>query len=488
MSSPDNNQITAQLNSLEEFHRITPYMNRRKVMVLLVAAFGFLLFVGLRFWVGISPEDGIICKMIPGLSWYETERVLGNEHIPLTGWEWPTYTYFAESMFEFTIGLDTIIDMLAAGAVSAMLAVLLGLASLKEATKKRYVLRGVSMAIFFAILVYTFHWCNIDPFGVWQSRSNAWRHLAGKTFNDKELAEIRTDAERAPEYFAEGEANYIVSSKYKDVPAEQNPSAFAKQKEVRQTKSKILAKMTPEQRAEMIDEEYARLIDKKRGGYWPPEMSPKRLWVYLTALLETIAIAIWASILAVACAIPFSMLAARNTLELIAPGDSLGHRSIRWFSVFVVRRFMDSCRGFNELVMALIFVSVIGLGPFAGILALWVHTTGVLGKVFSEAIEAIDPGQVEALVGTGSGCLQTISFAVMPQIMPIVISYSLLRFESNVRSAAILGWVGAGGIGFLLQDKMVGYAHREVCTMMIMIIVAVSMIDFFCGKLRRRFI
>lgn len=154
----------------------------------------------------------------------------------------------------------------------------------------------------------------------------------------------------------------------------------------------------------------------------------------------------------------------------------------------MVRRFLDFARGFNEFVMALIFVAIIGLGPFAGIMALFVHTTGILGKVFSEAIEAIEPRQVEAVVSTGSGSGQVISFAVIPQVMPTIVSYSLLRFESNVRSATILGFCGAGGIGFLMFDKLNGFLYREVCTMMIMVIILVSIIDYLCGKLRSCFI
>jgi len=138
--------------------------------------------------------------------------------------------------------------------------------------------------------------------------------------------------------------------------------------------------------------------------------------------------------------------------------------------------------------MALIFVAVIGLGPYAGILALWIHTFGVLGKVFSEQIEAIESGQVEALTSTGANPVQTIVFSVMPQVLPGLVSYTLLRFESNVRSAAILGFVGAGGIGFLIFDKLNGYLFREVCTMMIIIIMTVGVIDHFCGKIRMRFI
>jgi len=206
------------------------------------------------------------------------------------------------------------------------------------------------------------------------------------------------------------------------------------------------------------------------------------------ALLETVAIAIWGSLFAVLAAVPVSVLAATNTLEIVCQGDSRMHRAIRWFSYFVIRRFLDFCRGFNEFVMALIFVAVIGLGPFAGVLALAIHTFGVLGKVFSEAIETIDPGQVEAVMASGAGAVQVVVFSVLPQVMPLMVSYSLLRFESNVRSATILGFCGAGDIGFLMFDKLNGYLYREVATMMIMVIISVSIIDYLCGKLRNQFI
>ena len=112
----------------------------------------------------------------------------------------------------------------------------------------------------------------------------------------------------------------------------------------------------------------------------------------------------------------------------------------------------------------------------------------MLGKVFSEGIEAIEPGQVEAVEASGASSFQTIAFSVMPQMMPLIASYSLLRFETNVRSATILGFVGAGGIGFLIFDKLNGYLYREVCTMMILVILMVTIIDYVCGHIRRRFV
>jgi len=155
--------------------------------------------------------------------------------------------------------------------------------------------------------------------------------------------------------------------------------------------------------------------------------------------------------------------------------------------VFFTRRGFDACRGFNEFVLALIFVAIIGLGPFAGVMALAVHTFGVLGKVFADALETVQQGEIDGVTATGASATQVVSFAVLPQIMPYVVSQTLLRFESNVRSASVLGLVGAGGIGFLIDAKLKSYDFQEVATMMIMIIVVVSLIDFACGRIMKRF-
>jgi phosphonate transport system permease protein len=338
------------------------------------------------------------------------------------------------------------------------------------------------------VLVTTYRWCGVDPMGLWRCRGNAVEYLFGRTLSDEDLADIQAEAERAPEYVAQGEAERLMAEKYATVPTAEKPAPFQLFAETTTLKKKLLAEMDPAKRKAMVAQEVRRLKSDRRGGYFPPETSPKRLGEYGKALLETLAIAVWGSILAVISAIPLAVFTARNTLALLVPGESHAMHGMRGGIVFFMRRFLDSCRGFNEYVMALILVAIIGLGPFAGILALWIHTTGILGKVFSEAIEAIDPNQVEALASTGAGPLQTIAFAVVPQLMPAFVSYSLLRFESNVRSATVLGFVGAGGIGFLLTDKIRGYCFREVCTMMILVIATVAILDFFCGKLRARFI
>jgi len=481
-------------NALEDNHpskAAGPFLSnisRREAILIAVLAIFLAFSVLLRIAICMSGRDAILPSLLPGMEWEQQHTLTEGDNRTAKGyWQWPKIQLFRNSSAEISIGINVLLDMTAAAIAMVLGVVLFHLSSLRPVSRGRIAQHAVAAAFLALILAYTYHWCRIDFSDLWHFRRNAWVYLLGRKFSPEELQHIRQEAERAPAYFSEGEANYIISERYKDVPPHMTPSPFQKQKEIREEKERILARLTEKERKAIIEKEFLRLLDKKRGGYWPPELSPPRLWVYLTALLETVAIAIWSSLLAVLCAIPISLFAAWNTMELIIPGEGRLYRALRWFAIFVVRRFLDACRGFNELVMALIFVSVIGLGPFAGILALWIHTTGILGKIFSEAIEDIDSGQVEALVGTGAGAAQAISFAVLPQIMPSVISNSLLRFESNVRSAAILGWVGAGGIGFLLQDKMVGYAHREVCTMMLMIIITVSIIDYACARLRRHF-
>jgi phosphonate transport system permease protein len=357
-----------------------------------------------------------------------------------------------------------------------------------QTSLKRRLARALFWFVAGAVLIATYRWCDVDPVGLWRSRGNAMDYLFGRSLTDGDMADIRAEASRAPEYMAQGEAERRVAEKYAGVAEGEKPPPFELFAESTALKKQILAEMPTAEREEMVQHEVARLKSDRRGGYFPPETSPTRLGQYGKALLETMAIAIWGSVLAVLSAIPLALLTARNTLALLAPGESRAMGGVRAGVVFLMRRFLDSCRGFNEYVMALILVAIIGLGPFAGILALWIHTTGILGKVFSEAIEAIDPNQVEALASTGARPLQAIAFAVVPQVMPAFVSYSLLRFESNVRSATVLGFVGAGGIGFLLTDKIRGYCFREVCTMMILVIATVAIIDFFCGKLRARFI
>nr|WP_321395939.1 phosphonate ABC transporter, permease protein PhnE [uncultured Desulfobacter sp.] len=344
------------------------------------------------------------------------------------------------------------------------------------------------LAVCMITLAVTWVWCGISPSKLWENRGHAKEYLFGRELSQADQDYIQEQIDRAPQTEAMGQAQEYMSNKYRDLPFDQRPGFQDMEKERREKEQEILAAMDAKEIQRLKRAAKKDALKEKQGGYFPPETAPEKLKGYLVALLETIAIAIWGTLLALVCAIPVSFFAAKNTLEIILPGEDIKSRSSRNTISFMIRRLLDASRGFNEFVMALIFVAVIGLGPYAGILALWIHTFGILGKVFSEQIEAIESGQVEALTSTGASAAQTIAFSVMPQVMPVFVSYTLLRFESNVRSAAILGFVGAGGIGFLIFDKLNGYLFREVCTMMIIIIITVGIIDHLCSRIRMKFI
>lgn len=216
----------------------------------------------------------------------------------------------------------------------------------------------------------------------------------------------------------------------------------------------------------------ARNMGTYASGFFPPDFREWR--VYLKEMVITLHIAIWGTVLAVVCAIPCGLLCSGN----IAPA---------WIHQ-PMRRLMDATRAINEIVFAMLFVVAVGLGPFAGVLALFVHTTGVLAKLFSEAVEAIDPQPVEGIRSTGATSLEEIMFGVIPQVLPLWISYSLYRFESNVRSAAVVGMVGAGGIGVILWEIIRAFEYAQTCAVMIMIIVTVSIIDLISARVRSAFI
>lgn len=204
-------------------------------------------------------------------------------------------------------------------------------------------------------------------------------------------------------------------------------------------------------------------------GFFPPDFYE---WpTLLEEMIITVQIAIWGTVLSVVCAIPFGILSSENMVP--------------WWVWQPVRRLMDMFRAINEIVFAMLFVVAVGLGPFAGVLALWIHTTGVLAKLFSEAVEAIDPQPVEGIKATGADKIQQVIFGVIPQVMPLWISYSLYRFESNVRSATVLGIVGAGGIGVILWEQIRGFNYAGTAATLIVIVVSVTLIDVVSQRLRK---
>ena len=203
--------------------------------------------------------------------------------------------------------------------------------------------------------------------------------------------------------------------------------------------------------------------------FFPPKFGDWRL--YLQEMIVTLQIALWGTALAVVFAVPFGLLSSAN----ITPA---------WVHQ-PVRRLMDATRAINEMVFAMLFIVAVGLGPFAGVLALFVHTTGVLAKLFSEAVEAIDAQPVEGIRATGANALEEIVYGIIPQVLPLWISYSLYRFESYVRSASVVGMVGAGGIGVILWDIIRGFQYAETCAVMIIIIVSVTIIDVISAQIRK---
>ena len=191
-------------------------------------------------------------------------------------------------------------------------------------------------------------------------------------------------------------------------------------------------------------------------------------------MIVTVQIAIWGTFIAVIAAIPFGLMSARN----VAPG---------WV-VQPVRRLMDVFRSINELIIALLFIAAVGLGPLAGVMALAVHTTGVLAKLFSEAVEAVDEGPIEGVRATGATPLHEIIWAVIPQVAPLWTSFGLYRFESNARSATVLGLIGAGGIGQILFEAVRAFDYQRTAAIVLVIVIAVSAIDVMSQLLRKRLV
>lgn len=189
------------------------------------------------------------------------------------------------------------------------------------------------------------------------------------------------------------------------------------------------------------------------------------------ATLETVQMALAGTFLALFVAFPVGFLAARNT----TPHPLVYH---------VVRGSLNFLRTIPDLALGLVFVAAVGLGAFAGTLALAIHTATVLGKLLSESVENIDEGIVEAIRATGAGYAQILSFAVLPQILPDLISFTLYRLETNIRAASVLGLIGAGGIGYLMSTSFRTFQYQEAAAIVVVLIVLVMLVDTLSSRLR----
>jgi len=204
---------------------------------------------------------------------------------------------------------------------------------------------------------------------------------------------------------------------------------------------------------------------------FPPDLA--HLALLRDATIETLQIAVWGTLIAILLSIPLAFLGARNTTPHIV--------------VFhLTRLLLNALRSINELVFALIFVSAVGLGPFAGVLAIALHATGMLAKFCAEEIEGVDRGPVEAMQATGAGRLQVILYGIVPQVVPAFVSYSVYRFDVSIRAATILGLVGAGGLGFSLIKTMKLFLYHQTATCILVIFAIVLISDWVCARVRAR--
>ena len=195
----------------------------------------------------------------------------------------------------------------------------------------------------------------------------------------------------------------------------------------------------------------------------------------LIGILQTLSMAFLGTIAASIVSIPLGLLASRQVVKISLPR-------------FIIRRLLDFIRGVDILIWALIFVRAFGLGPLSGVLAIFVADTGTLSKLYSEAADNIDNKPIEGLVSSGATKISTLRFGLIPQVMPIFISQSLYFFESNSRSAVILGIVGAGGIGLQLSERMKAQYWDQAFFIILLILVMVAIIDRVSRALREKLI
>ncbi|PVM85912.1 phosphonate ABC transporter, permease protein PhnE [Caulobacter endophyticus] len=209
------------------------------------------------------------------------------------------------------------------------------------------------------------------------------------------------------------------------------------------------------------------------SAFVDPQLFMSMDWdLFIGKMWQTIQMALWGTALAIVAAVPLGLLGARN----ITP----------WWIQQPVRRLLDLIRSIPDMVVALIFVTAVGLGPFAGVMAIMFNTGGVLGKLFAEAVESIDKGPIEGVRATGAVKLQEIVWGVIPQVAPLWTSYALYRFESSARSATVLGIIGAGGVGQILLDSINAFQWDQTGCIVLVIVVAVSLIDLLSQVIRSR--
>jgi phosphonate transport system permease protein len=203
----------------------------------------------------------------------------------------------------------------------------------------------------------------------------------------------------------------------------------------------------------------------------------RTLLLVLEKVVETVFLALMGTTFAIVIAVPLSFLGARNLMARNPVGSAI---------YYVVRMFFNIMRSIEPLILAIVFTVWVGLGPFAGVMALGLHSIASLGKLYSEQIESIDPGPIEAITATGASPLQVVRYAVVPQIVPPFIAFTIYRWDINVRMSTVIGFVGGGGIGFILQQYINLLQYRQAATAVWAITIVVSAMDYFSAWIREK--
>lgn len=244
----------------------------------------------------------------------------------------------------------------------------------------------------------------------------------------------------------------------------------------------------------------SQLFSREGGGQivayleklFPPDLSADVLHEAVKGAIETFAISFMGTLLAVIIALSVVFFASRNLIYSGLLYDmepkARWRRTLRLIPYLCAKSLLNLLRTIPEMVWALIFVFFVGLGPFPGVLALGVHTGGVLGKLFGEVLEDVDPQPIESLQSTGANRLQILFYAILPQVLPQFISYTLYRWEVNIRVAAVLGFVGAGGLGQRIYIAISLFFENQLLTLIIAIYILVTLVDYLSAYLRRKVI
>ncbi len=221
---------------------------------------------------------------------------------------------------------------------------------------------------------------------------------------------------------------------------------------------------------------------------FPPDLSADFLRQVLVASLETLAISIMGTLFAIPIATVLTLFATRSLIASGWTSDEKSNGGYRFHALMVVisRIILNVLRSIPALLWAIIFILIVGLGPFAGVLALALHTGGVLGKLYADVLENVDPQPIEAIAGTGAGRVKLFFYGVLPQALPQCLSYTLYRWEMNIRGATILGFVGAGGLGLLFYKAISLFHSDRVLTLIIVVFILVNLVDSLSQYLRKK--